>query len=417
MPAVRWRPRLWHAPLVRATKNGLVRALIHVLILLGAYQVYRWISVNAPRQAAVAHAHAASLIALEHRLGILIEPAFQHAALHHDALFGSDILDGAAVGHLASLVYTGSHLQWLAAMLVWLYLLQRRHFTPVRNLVVVSTLLAVIASALYAVAPPRFTLAGAPYGLEDVLHPRQAEQVLVRLSAFDPYSSLPSGHTLWALLTGLGLFLSATTVPQRLLSTAFPLVIVCTVIVTGNHYVLDCVGSMALLAACIMIGSLARRRFPNHLRAHHEVAGPSPDRPAHERRRKPNLRPLDHALILCGIMATLQIVSSDTTQRLIALGLIACAGSMVPFARHRALIGKPLRAHAPVADWWCGFLFIAGTTTIGADDATARLCASLLWLIAGILPLAMRLRGSADAMALSTYPAQHQHLSWKLIVP
>src|SRR5258708_7052219 len=117
MPMVWWRPRSWRAPLVRAASNGFVRALTHLVLLLGAYQVYRWISINEPRQPAVAHAHAAALIDLERRLGILIEPALQRAAIHHDSLFGSGLLDGAAVAHLASLVYTGSHLQWLAAML------------------------------------------------------------------------------------------------------------------------------------------------------------------------------------------------------------------------------------------------------------------------------------------------------------
>ena len=71
---MRWRTWSWHAPLVRAARNGLVRAMTHVLVLIGGYELYRGISIRAPHRPALAHAHAGALIAMERRLGIAIEP-------------------------------------------------------------------------------------------------------------------------------------------------------------------------------------------------------------------------------------------------------------------------------------------------------------------------------------------------------
>ena len=389
---MRWHHRSWHAPLLRAASNGLVRAFTHVLVLLGGYELYRALSIRAPHRPVVAHMHADALIAVERRLGMLIEPRLQHAALSHAQLGTNEMLSGTSVRYLVTLLYAGSQLQWLAAMLLWLYLFQRPHFTSMRNLVVATTLLGVVFARLYPVAPPRFALSGAPYFLEDVLHQHQGELLLVQRAVLDPYSSLPSGHVLWALLTGLGLYLGATTTPQRLLSAAFPLIMMPTVVVTGNHYLLDCAGSVALLALC-MVAAAGLRYCAAHRRPRHrQRAGRVADRPLTERRRNPNLRPLDRPLILGAVVATLLLISGDPVQRAIGLGLLACATIVIPLARHRARSGVSLRQSSAGADWLCGFLFIAGATTIAADDPVARLCGSLLWLLAGVLPLLARLR-------------------------
>ena len=298
----------------------------------------------------------------------------------------------AVVGYMRQRGLARRQLQWLAAMLLWLYLFQRPHFASMRNLVLATTLLTVAFATLYPVAPPRFALSGAPYFLEDVLNTNRGEFLLVQRAVLDPYSSLPSGHVLWALLTGLGLFLGASTTPQRLLAAAFPLVMVPTVMVTGNHYLLDCVGSVALLLVCMVAAASLRCCVAHGALGHRHHDGPVADHPLTERRHNPNLRPLDRPLILGAIAATLLLISSDAAQRLTGLALLSCATIVVPLARHRARSGASLRPSSAGADWVCGFLFVAGATTIGADDPTARLCGSLLWLLAGVLPLLARLR-------------------------
>ena len=204
------------APLLRACCISLCRALPDLLVLTGGYAIYRAISIHAPRQPAIAHAHAAALIDLERHLGLALEGSMQHAALQHGSLAGSGLLSGAAIGHIVAMLYAGSQLYWIAALLFWLYITHRRRFVTIRNILVASTLLVAVFSALYAVAPPRFALAGPPYRVEDLLHPFQSEPSLVRQSILNPYASLPSLHVLWAMVAGLGLYMTATTVRQRL---------------------------------------------------------------------------------------------------------------------------------------------------------------------------------------------------------
>jgi hypothetical protein len=404
---VRWYPRTWHAPLVRAAGNGLLGALAHIVVLLVGYETYRAISIASSHAPAPAHAHAASLINLERRFGLFIEPRLQHVALHHGPLVISGFLDGAAIGHITALLYRGSQLYWLAAMLLWLYLFRREHFSYIRNLVVVATLAAGAFSAWYAVAPPRFALSGPPYRMEDVLHPGLPEALHVSRMVLDPYASLPSGHTLWALLTALGLALGATGVAQRLLAMLFPIGIVLTVVITGNHYVVDCLGALALLLMCIGLGWVIRRiRFMRRpLTAADDVARPQDGM---ERRKNTNLRPLDHPLILCATVAILLLMSSFTAERFLGGVMLGSAAIMLPLARHRARIGTPLRNFTIQADWWCGFFFVAGSTIVGASDGGARLFGSLLWVAAGLLPIVARIRVTDESptSSLSKAPAQ-----------
>src|SRR5258708_1981796 len=76
-------------PLVRATSRGVWRGvhdLTNVAVLVLFYLLYHHISASVPRDAALAHAHAADLISLENRLHLLVEPHIQFWALHHGAL-------------------------------------------------------------------------------------------------------------------------------------------------------------------------------------------------------------------------------------------------------------------------------------------------------------------------------------------
>ncbi len=385
-------------PLVCACCKNLKQAVPNVIILLGGYELYRAISLRAPRQTALAHAHATALIDLERRIGIAVEGTVQRAALQHGSLAGSGLLDGGAIRQIVRVVYAGSQLHWLAAMLLWLYVFHRERFAPIRNVLVAGTLLAIAFSALYAVAPPRFAMTGPLYGVVDVLHPFQSEAALVRQSVFDPFASLPSTHMLWAALTGLGLYAAATSSWQRLLAALFPAAMVPTVIVTGNHYILDCIASVVLVVACILaerarVRVCARRpRRANHKRTFASAF------PVHERRSNPNLRPLDRPLALGATMAVILIISSDPAQRAIGLGLLVCLATVPPVVRHRIQHGDILCTRADRTDWYCGFLFVVGSTCVGAGDANARFGSAVLWLAAALLPLIARVRvAKADA--------------------
>jgi hypothetical protein len=300
------------------------------------------------------------------------------------------------------MVYAGSHLHWLAALLLWLYLFHRARFVSIRNVLVASTLLAALFSTLYAVAPPRFAMAGPPYGMEDVMSPFQTELSLVQRSVLDPFASLPSLHVLWALVIGLGLYCTATTAWQRVWAALFPAIMLPTVIVTGNHYVLDCAGSAMLVVVCMLAERVRVSRSRQQLLLQRRPYALVPRFPISERRHNPNLRPLDRPLVLVGTMGVVLAISRDPAQRTAALALLACAAATLPIARHRIKRGVPLCIRVSWADWWSGFLFVAGSTFVGSSDPSARLCGAAMWIVAGLLPLVGRLRWVAGGQV----PAQ-----------
>ena len=100
---------------------------------------------------------------------------------------------------------------------------------------------------LYPTAPPR--LAGV--GLQDTL------LVLSGIDIGSPHSSalsnpvaaVPSLHAAYALGVGIGMIRFARSHLIRFAGAIYPPLVVLTIVVTGNHFVLDAVAGMAVLAS------------------------------------------------------------------------------------------------------------------------------------------------------------------------
>jgi hypothetical protein len=206
---------------------------------------------------------------------------------------------------------------------------------------------------------------------------------------YDPYASIPSVHVLWALLTGLCLWLGAKGWGGRLPALAFPLAMVATVVVTGNHYLLDCLASTCLLAMCLLIqGAWERlRRLP--------IRSTRPSYVGTDRRRAPDLRPLDYPLVLCAFAGLILCLGGSSGQLAVGLAILAAGAIALAVGRYQATHGKPLRRRHPRAEWWGGYFFVAGSTLVGAGDDAAHLTGALLWLAGLAVLLASRLSGHA----------------------
>lgn len=335
-------PSLTDLPRLPAAERGIRRivdATLNLLLLAAAYVLYQHISGVLPRPTGLAHAHAAAVIGLEQRLHLFVEPQLQRAALQSSALHA--FTAGEGVRRLSTLLYGGGHLPWLAAVLFWLYLFRPPQFRRIRNIAVAATLLAIAVAAVYPVAPPRFALAGAPFWVQDVTGLQIPEGLYVRIAPYDPYAATPSVHTLWALLTGLGLWLGATRPLGRALAACFPLAIVATVIITGNHYIVDCLASLGLLIVCVL-GQLAWER----LRARHRQTSGVPYR-GPDRRRAPNMRSLDYPLVFCACPGILLSLDQTPMLRLTGIALLAIGTVTLFAARIRARRGAPLHVRDP----------------------------------------------------------------------
>src|SRR5918912_2067388 len=151
---------------------------------------------------------------------------------------------------------------WLFAALAWSYAYKPQQFGVLRDVTIISALLAVACYRLYPVAPPRFVLAGSPEPVQDWTYGgTSVDPHVMQVLGFNPYAAFPSVHVLWALIPAWCLATGSRSRWVWLSALCLPLLIVLTVICTGNHYVLDCIGSVAILA-----GSSALVRGLHHVR-------------------------------------------------------------------------------------------------------------------------------------------------------
>ena len=211
------------------------REAVYGLGAYGAYLVVRGVVWNA-RGRERAHGNARRVIALERRLGLLLEPTVQRAASRTPVL-----LDLASAGYAAGNVALS--VGWLA----WLRHRGDAGFRRERRAALGAFLGALPVFLLFPTAPPRTqegfddTLADLGVGLD---HP-----VVQRF--YNPIAALPSHHVAFAVLTGLSFAERAHGPTGRAMGWSYPPVVSLVVVATGNHYVAD-------VAAGAGLGLLAR---------------------------------------------------------------------------------------------------------------------------------------------------------------
>jgi membrane-associated phospholipid phosphatase len=233
---------------LRAARQALT-SLSPVLFLYVIYTIVRY--VVADRGPRLGPGHAASLIDFEQALLIDWERPIQSFGLQHDWLVMAANWYYVA-GFLPVLVVGAALAAWRApaAFLRW-----RRVFS-------VSLGLALVGFALFPLCPPR--LMPASHGYIDTLmtygpqyygdqHGSSLFNGYGRLpSMVNEYAAMPSMHVAWA---AIGAVLIALSIGKR---WAWPIVVIhptlmaFTVVVTGNHYVMDVVGGLIALTAAIV---------------------------------------------------------------------------------------------------------------------------------------------------------------------
>jgi len=215
-----------------------------VLVLLAFTRLHAVVATDV----AVATGNASALQSLERRLHLDVEPGLNRWLVGHDALITPAVL----VYRLYYVVLLG--------VLVWIFLRHADVHRQVRRTFVAMTGLALVVFRVLPMSPPRFALAG----VVDVV----AEHDLLGGAASHGAGSLtamPSLHVGWSAWAAYAAWSALRPTHPRAAALAwlFPAVMVADVLVTGNHYLLDVVGSGVLLVASIALargwGRLAAR--------------------------------------------------------------------------------------------------------------------------------------------------------------
>ena len=75
----------------------------------------------------------------------------------------------------------------------------------------------------------------------------------------NPVAAVPSLHAGWALGVGIGLVLYARPLFWKLVGVVYPIAVVLTIVVTGNHFVFDAIAGMLVMGLGFWVAEVRRR--------------------------------------------------------------------------------------------------------------------------------------------------------------
>lgn len=186
--------------------------------------------------AATAHAH--TLQAVERALHVNVELSLNRW------LAGQVVLS-----HLAVYVYRLYYVP-LLAVLVWVFVRHAEVYRQVRRTLVAMMALILSVYWLVPMSPPRFALPG----ITDIV---ARYDIVGHVAGQNHYSAMPSLHVGWSLWCAYAVWSARPRL--GLLPWLFPVLMATVVLTTGNHYVLDVVGSVILVSAAILVAKACGR--------------------------------------------------------------------------------------------------------------------------------------------------------------
>jgi len=230
------------------TDGHVVYWWVEVLCILGFYVVYSAIRNIHGGSAAPPHAfdHARQIMSLEHHLGIFHEETIQRLALHWRPLI------------LGANYYYGSF-HFIVTIFAGVYLF--RNFTDdyprYRNTLAIATALALVGFTLYPLAPPRMFPGFVDTLLKDPAFWSFDSGGVQKVS--NQFAAMPSVHIAWSGWCALVLGPRLKNKTAAALAWAYPVVTVFVIVITANHYILDAVGGVVVLAiGWFLSGSFTR---------------------------------------------------------------------------------------------------------------------------------------------------------------
>jgi membrane-associated phospholipid phosphatase len=248
--AIAFRPQLFPEAMRRCR-----RFAWQVGAVLGLEQAYEFTRGQIPHDGDVALFHAYQLLDLEWSHGLFVESRIERFVLQVPLLMNA-----------VDLFYALSHALVTLGVLVLVYTLRPAYYPFLRNMLFVTTALALVAYYVYPTAPPRML---GNYGFVD---PLQFHNLVSAGGAqadsftFNPYAAMPSVHVAYALIVAWTLLLSERQLWVRVLAACYPFAMAATVVMSGNHWILDVVGAVAtvLLARALLWSITALRDDLSH---------------------------------------------------------------------------------------------------------------------------------------------------------
>lgn len=237
-----------HGRRLRVERRGWRRAITEVVLVALVLLTFTRLQAAAGTDVAGATANARALQSVERALHLDIELTTNEWLVRHEALIPSAVL-------FYRLYYAVP-----AVVLVWLLLRDAVVYLRVRRALVAMACLALLVYWALPMSPPRFALPGVVdiVADHDILPGQPSRDMAGGANLF---SAMPSLHVGWSALCAYAVCSALRGFYPRaaLLAWLFPLVMVMDVLTIGAHYVLDVVGSAALLLASVAVARVWAR--------------------------------------------------------------------------------------------------------------------------------------------------------------
>jgi PAP2 superfamily len=208
--------------------------MTQIAVVLGAVAAYEAARLAMEPNWAQAFENARRIGSLEQVLGLAWEQSLQWAFLAMPDLVTA-----------LNIFYFVGHFLFTGIFFFWLYHRSRDGFRSFRDGFLVATAIAVFIHWLYPTAPPRLAEAGITDTLRVLSGIDIGSQHTSALS--NPVAAVPSLHAAYALGVGIGLLRYACSPLLRFGGAIYPPLVVLTIVVTGNHFILDAVAGVAVL--------------------------------------------------------------------------------------------------------------------------------------------------------------------------
>lgn len=229
------RVRAW------ATGGSLSRAVaLEGVVFFVVYMAYRLGQGLVSDQYLEAEENAWSLIAWEQQLGLYFELAWQQSMLETGLLM-----------ELFNWYYENMHFPVTLLALVWVFVQHHSEYRSVRNMWLLFTASAFVVQWLWPLMPPRLM---PELGFIDISSTRPggiySEDALGPLT--NQIAAMPSVHFGWALFAALAVW-AVRPKASSLIAFLHPAATFVAIVVTANHWVLDAVFAVPMLAAAYYV--------------------------------------------------------------------------------------------------------------------------------------------------------------------
>ncbi len=234
-------PARWsRVPLLPFWRRVLSRPnlLLELLLIRVGYSLYSHIRAAATGGRAAAEEHARQILSIENALALDFEHWVNHAVVRTpwlEAFF--------------NFYYTSFHFVVPLTILGVLYWRRPADYRWARASLGFATVLGLVGFWFYPLAPPRLMpglgFVDTVHGPQDLANPDYGAMTAVT----NQYAAMPSLHFGWSLWCGIVIAVLAPKLWMKLLGLVHPLMTVCAIVATANHWVLDAVGGAAVVGA------------------------------------------------------------------------------------------------------------------------------------------------------------------------